>query len=253
MRFIQTDKIAVALLSIDNAAACLVGSKDKNLCYLHVSGGRGGKEDAVGYVIACEGLYALIDVVGALFVAVEADNREVGFNESGLDGGHTDGGVSEVHAESVGEGFDGGFCGAIDGSVRIGGISGDTAYVDDMSTVAGYHTRDDKARDAQKSLDIGVNHRVPIGEVAFVLFLETERQSCVIDEDIDVLPFSGEVSDLAFCLLAIAHVEGEDECARAVLAMEVVGEFAKRLLATGIEDELIAVGGEFVCASHSYS
>ena len=218
-----------------------------------MSGGRGGEEDAIGYVFAREGLNAFIDVVGALFIAVEADNREVGFDESGLDGGHTDWGVCEVHAESVGEGFDGGFGSAIDSSVRIGGISCYAADVDDMSTVAGNHTRDDKACDTQKSLDVGVNHRVPIGEVAFVFLLETERQSGVIDEDINVLPFGGEVSDLSFCLLAVAHVEGEDECACAVLAMEVVGEFAKRLLAARIEDELIAVGGEFVCASHSYS
>lgn len=74
-----------------------MGGENEDLGDLYVCRCGCGEENAVGDVSTRKGLNAFIYVVGAFFVAVEADDGEVGFDESGFDGSDTNGSVCEVH------------------------------------------------------------------------------------------------------------------------------------------------------------
>lgn len=122
-----------------------------------------------------------------------------------------------------------------------------------MSFAALNHSGDDEAGDGEEGFDVGVNHRVPVGKVAFVLFFESECESGVIDEDVNVVPIGGQVTNLLFRLLSVAHVEDEEERLCSVLFSEVIRKLLEGFLTACVEDESVAVLGEFACACHSYS
>ena len=245
--------VRFSLLAADDASACLMSGKDKYLSHLYVLRSRCCKEDTIRHIVSRERLDALIDIIGTLFVAVETYNGEVGFDKSGLDSSDAQRRVCEVDTQSVGEHLDSSLGCTIDRTVGISRISSHTADIDNMPVIACHHTGYYKARDIEQRLDVGVNHSVPVGKVAFVLFFESECESCVIDEDVDVLPFSRQISNLFLRFLPVAHVKDKQQGLRSVLLLEVVSKLPERLLAACIEDESIAVGGEFLCACHSYS
>ena len=230
-----------------------MSGKDKYLSDLYVLRSGCCKEDTIRHIVTRERLDALIDIIGTLLVAVETYNGEVGFDESGLDSSDAQRRVREVDTQSVTERFDSSLGGTIDRTVGISSISGNTADVDNMPVVACHHTRDYKARDVEQGFDVGVNHSVPVSKVAFVLFFESKSESCVIDEDIDVLPLSRQISNLFLRLLPVTYVKDKQQGLRSGLHLEVVSKLPERFLTACIEDESIAVGGEFLCACHSYS
>ena len=74
-----------------------MGGEDEDLGNLDVGGGVGGKDGYVGNVVAGKGLDALVDIGGAVVVAVEADVAEIGFNESCLEIGNAYCGVGDIN------------------------------------------------------------------------------------------------------------------------------------------------------------
>ena len=86
------------VLSDNDTAAGLVRSEDKYLGYLHVLGRISCIDCYIGYVVACERLYALIYVGCPCLVATEADIAEVGLYKSWLQVCHAYGCVGDVDA-----------------------------------------------------------------------------------------------------------------------------------------------------------
>ena len=74
-----------------------------------------------------------------------------------------------------------------------------------MAAARGDHFGRNDPRDVEQSLDVGVDHGVPVGRVALVDVFQPGRQSGVVDEQVH--PFEGaqEFADLRFA----AHVEDE--------------------------------------------
>ena len=237
---------------MDDGAGGLVCGKDEHLGYLYVYRCGGGIECCIGDVVAREGRDAFIYVAGPPAVAVEASDGEVGLHESGLEVGDAQGSVGEVDAQPVGERFDGGFGGAIDVAVGVGGIAGHRADVDDMSLSAADHTGDDESCHSEQTANVGINHRVPVAEVAFVFLIQSEGQSGVVDEQVDVLPVSGECFNGLACGFAVAHIEAEGEDLCAVLP-EFGSDSVQKMLFSSVEDETPAFAGETLGAGEPYA
>ena len=80
-----------------------------------------------------------------------------------------------------------------------------------MSFVALDHSRHYQPRHHQEGGDIGLYHRVVVGFVALVLFIEPQRKPRVVDEYVDGLPLCGQaLYRLARCL-TVAHIERKQQ------------------------------------------
>jgi hypothetical protein len=178
---------------------------------------RGGScvESYVGNVGTSERNDTFVHVLGAGVVAVEADVAEVGLNEPGLHVRYANCRFGYVDTQAIGYGLHGCLRGAIDIATGICCVACNTANVDYVALVALYHSRHDEACHGEQPLYVGVYHRVPIFGVALVFLFETERESGVVDQNINCLPFSFERTDCLFCRLGIAHVEHQGAHLRA--------------------------------------
>ena len=141
---------------MDNGAVGLMRSQHQHLGYLHMLRCAGSIESYIGNIIAIERLYATIGI------AMEANVGEIGLYESWLHVGDAHLGVSHIDTQSVGNSLDRSLGGTIYISPGIGCITSHTADVDDMSMVAFHHARHDESGHGQESLDIGVDHLVPV-------------------------------------------------------------------------------------------
>lgn len=221
---------------MDHGAGGLMGGEDEHFRYLDVSRGLRGKDSGCGYVVARERSDALIDGVGPIGVAMEADTAEVGLHKSGLQQGDAQRSVGYVDAQSVGDGFDSGFRGAVYVAPGVGGVAGYAADVDDMPSAALYHCGYDFARHRQQAFDVGVDHRIPIVIVAFLLGIKAEGEAGVVDEDVDGFPFVGEGFEGSAAGVAVSDVEDE----HVGIAAEFPALAMKLLYVAACEDEAIA-------------
>ena len=62
-----------------------------------------------------------------------------------------------------------------------------------MSAFAGHHPGHYGAGHVEQSLDVGVDHGVPVIGITLVFRFEAEGESGVVDEHLNVAPFLGEV------------------------------------------------------------
>jgi hypothetical protein len=75
--------------------------------------------------------------------------------------------------------------GAVYGTILIWLGTGDRAYVDDVATLARLnHRAADNLGDIEQTLDIGVNHSIPVARVALVDMLEASGKTRIVDKDI---------------------------------------------------------------------
>ena len=112
-----------------------MGSQYQHLGNLYMLRGICSIDGHVGNIVACQGLDALIELGGALGIAVETDVAEVGLHEAGLEIGDADGGVGHIDAQTVGEGLDGGLRSAVDIATGVGGIARHTTYIRDCRKI----------------------------------------------------------------------------------------------------------------------
>ena len=208
-----------------------------------MSGCIGGIDGDIGDVVARQRLDALIDIGGAVIVTMEADVAEVGLDEAGLQVSDADGRIGHVDAESVGQCLHGSLSGAIHVATGVGGITGYGTHVDDVTAVALHHPGHHEARHRQQSLDVGVDHRLPVIKVALVFRLQPQGQSGIIHQHVDLLPVSRKVVDIFLGLLAVSHVKGERQHFR-----PAVGQFlpdgSQTVLVAACQDQTVAIGGE---------
>ena len=121
-----------------------------------------------------------------------------------------------------------------------------------MSAVALHHAWHHEARHSEQALDVGVDHSVPVVVGALVFGFEAEGEAGVVDEHVDGFPFGGQGLDALGCLGAVAHVEDERQHIGA-FGGELLADLFEALCVASGEDETVAVGGEFSCASEAYA
>ena len=230
-----------------------MGGEDEDFGDLDVRGCGSGVEGYVGNVVAGEGCDAGVEALGGGGVAVETGVGEIGFDEAGLDVGDANGRLVEIHAETVAEGLDGGFGGAIGAASGIGGVAGYGTDVDDMTSSPFNHARNDETRHHEQSLDVGVDHGEAFAEVAFVLLVGAKGKAGVVDKHVDVAIVGGKVLDSGFGKGAVADVEWKEENVGAVLCLELLLEGLEFIDTAGVKDETMASLGELAGAGLAYA
>src|SRR5262249_7483357 len=128
---------------------------------------------------------------------------------SGVDGGHFDVLAEQVDAHRVGDGVDGGFGATVHVPFFIDVFGCDGAQVDDMAFASGCHQWQHGAGDVEEAFDVGVDHGLPVVRVGFVEVVSAQRESGVVDEDVDVLPAVGEAADRCVDGGFVLYVEDE--------------------------------------------
>ena len=107
-----------------------MGGKHQHLGNLDMLGGTGSEINHLGDVVTGQRFDALIHIVGPFIVTVEADVGEMGLHQSGLDIGDAQIGFGDIDAQTVGDGFDSGFRGAIHIAAGVGSVASHTTDVD---------------------------------------------------------------------------------------------------------------------------
>ena len=184
-----------------------MGCKNKQFSDLDMGGSVHSKSDALGDILARQRLDAFIDVVCALFVAMETNDREIGLDQTGFDVGHAHAGMGHVDAQAVAQGLHGRLGGTIDVTAGIGSIAGHAADVHHMSAIALHHARHDEACHRQQTFDVGVNHRVPILVVSLIFGLKAPCAASIVDQHIDFLPLGRQTLDGGSRCLTVPDIE----------------------------------------------
>ena len=100
----------------------------------------------------------------------------------------------------------------------------------------------------EESLDIGINHRVPILEIAFIFFIKSEGQSGIIDQHINLVPGIGERLYGISGSFAVAHIERQGQHLYARLG-QCFPHLVQLVGVSSVNDEVIARCGKLLGAS----
>lgn len=106
------------------------------------------------------------------------------------------------------------------------------------------HERSDGAGDIEETLDVSVNHALPVLEEAVLDRIQSDCETCVVDQDVDVAPFAFERSDCRLDLGIVADVEVQSDDVRFVSDCEEFLEFLETVGAASCDDEVVASVGE---------
>ena len=118
--------------------------------------------------------------------------------------------------------------------------------------VLDHHPRDG-ARDVEQTLDVRVNHLVPVHRVALVDVLEPGSQSGIVDQYVDRAEMAGQRVDRALGLETVAHVESEDQRLDAEFLFQAVVEGLQPVRPTTGDDQIVTQFGQRPCGGGSYA
>ena len=108
-----------------------------------------------------------------------------------------------------------------------------------MSFVALHHTRYDEPCHGEQSLDVGINHGVPIFRVSHIFFFQSECQSRIVDQHIDLLPFLRHSAYSILRCLGVSDIKLQGKNLSPIL-FQFVTQNLKFLSIPSCEDKIIA-------------
>ncbi len=215
-------------------------------------GGIGCIYSYIGNIVAGKRLDSFIDIGGTVIVAMKTDIAEVGLNKTWLQMGYTYCSICHIDAQSIGKGFYCRFSGTVDIASCIGSIACYRANIYDVSAIALHHTWYHKPCHSQQTFDVGINHRFPIIRIAFIFRFESKSQSCIVYQDIHLLPFCRKHLDRLRSHLTVSHVEGQCQHIRAFLCQFSL-DICQTAFVSTCENQSVTVLGKFSCTSQTYS
>lgn len=92
-------------ITLHHRAAGLMGGQHKHLGNLHMGRSAYGVEAHIGDVVARQGLNAVVNMTGALFVTMESDVGEIGFHQARLHIGNANATVGHINTQAIANGF----------------------------------------------------------------------------------------------------------------------------------------------------
>ena len=193
--------------SMDNRSVCLMRSKNQHLCYLHMFRSRSCIVSHISHIITIQRSNTTINLVSSRIITMETDIREIGFYQSRFHIGYTHLGMCHINTQPIRDSFNGSLGGTINIASSISSISCHTTNIDDMTMITFNHARHNQASHGKKSLDIGINHLIPILKITFILRFQTTSQSCIIDQHINIAPCIRNIIYSLLCSLTITDIE----------------------------------------------
>ena len=189
----------------DPAAARLGEGLDHHLVDVHVQRPREREEDAVRDVVRGQRLDALVRRLRCRLVALEADERELGLREPGIDGRDPDRAAEEILAQAVDEASDRELRGDVHRGVRVRLPARDRAGEQDVAAVA--HVRQREARDADRAVDVRVQDGRLVLGIRLGEGVAPEREPGVVVEDVDPAELGRGARDERRAALLVGDVE----------------------------------------------
>ena len=237
-----------ALFAYSHIGVRLLLRGDEHVVDIDVCGLADDPTNYLGYVAACQWSNAAIDALRALRIAVETYHRELRFDHSGAHFAHLNSVRNQIRTHRLRDGVHGVLRGTIDCTVLVGLSACDRAEIDDMAATRLDHSARNDACNVEQTLDIGVDHRVPILGRARVDMLQTSGQTRIIDQYID-RTLVRNLCQMLLASLFVAYIEDE------VLHLDVVyrADFGSHIFeavsASSGENQVVAHRGQFSCGS----
>ena len=170
---------------------------------------------------------------------METHQRKFGFDHARTDLRDLDAVAQQVGTHGLRNGVYGVFRRAIYGAVFVRLGSGDRSDVDYVSPACGDHFGCDDAGDVEQSLDVRVDHVVPVGRGALVDVFESGGQPGVVEQQIDPIERFEVFSAFGFA----AYVETE-RAATAALRFDGRFERCQPFGAAPCGDDVVSEGCE---------
>ena len=169
--------------------------------------------DRFGDVFRRQGVSVFIGFVCFRVIAFETHVGKLGAaHQARLDVGDANGGAVQIGTQVKAELAHKRFRCAVDVAACIGPASGGGADIDNVATIALNHARQHRAGHIDQPFVVGVDHVFPVFNAGFVRGLHAQRQSGVVDQQINGAPLGRQVSNHLFNGCAVAHVQlcGQD-------------------------------------------
>ena len=138
----------------------------------------------------------------------------------------------------------------VDRPVGISLASGNRTDIDDQPslTALDHHARNDPG-DIEQSLDVRIDHLVPVQRIALVDRFKARSQPRIINQDVDRAEMRGQRLDRRFGLDALADIESQRMYFDAVLLFEFVAQFLQAAAPPRRNDQIVPRSGQFPCDS----
>ena len=163
------------------------------------------EEDAVRDVVRGQRLDSLVRRLRRRLVTLEADERELGLREPGIDGRDPDRAAEEILPQAVDEASNRELRGDVDGGVRVRLPARDRAGEQDVPAVA--HVRQREARDADRAVDVRVQDGRLVLGIRLGEGVAPEREPGVVVEDVDPAELGRGARDERSAALLVGDVE----------------------------------------------
>ena len=133
------------LFPYNHTAICLVGCEYQHFGNLNMLRGICCIDGNIGDIITCQWLDAFVYISSTLVVTVETNIAEICFHKTRFQVCNTDSGISHVYSQTIGKSLDRSLCSTIDIASSIGSIASHRPNVDDVTTIAFNHARNNEA------------------------------------------------------------------------------------------------------------
>ena len=152
---------------------------------------------------------------------MEAHVGELGATaQTRLHVGDADGGARQIGTQVQAELLHERLGGTIDVAARVGVSASDGADVDHVAAIARHHAWQQQAGEQGQATDVGGDHLLPVFEIRLVGGLQPQRQPCVVDQQIHLLPGGRQPLDGGAGGDLVLHVEHQ----RQELFTQLVGQ-----------------------------
>ena len=165
-------------------------------------------EDRFGDVLRLDRLGACIGGVVLGLIAAKTHQRELAFAQARLKVGHTDTGADQVVAQVQRELANERLGAAINVTARIRVVARHRTQVDDArATAVSDQARKQRAGGVDQAFDVGVDHGVPVVQVALGRRVDAQGETCVVDQATDLRELGRQIFNSLLNGLTIAHVQ----------------------------------------------
>ena len=169
-----------------------------------------GEHDDLGDILGRQRANPAVDVLSSAPVAAEADLAELGLDHARVYRAHADSRTIEIQAQRLRERPDRGLARAVHVAAGVGLVSGDGPDVDHRTPSPFQHSGQHGPIYVQQALDVGVDHLVPVLELAGGQWIESPAEAGVVDQDLDRLPVLRQLVHRAEDVARAAYVESRD-------------------------------------------
>ena len=168
-------------------------------------------ESHIRNIITIQWFDTLINTGSTLIISMETDIREIRLHQAGLDIGNTHLGMSHINTQAIGDCLDGSLCSTIYIATSVSRITSHTTYINNVSMITSHHTRNYQTSHGEESLDIGINHLIPILETTLILRFQATSQACIIDQHINIAPILRNIIHSLSCRFTVTYIKSQSK------------------------------------------